>query len=717
MSSSQPSAPASRFPATRSLPDDTIEYRIYLDSIHSDFDSNSDDLNAQIQSLEALRTACMQHLHHVLHGFIWHREPFQLRVSVPPALPTQSVDDFEDANTADDNENPLQPKARRIKYRAAHCAHLFGRTCVGDNIEDEWFIVYCLLELTKFRNDISISARDSDGQFLLIETAESIPSWLAEDNARYRVWLRQGHMHIIPIPRTPAELMNIPSKLTPENALTFLRSPIAAAYTVAAAPIQQQLRSRLESHPIDTLAHNRLWRRCILPYSVALAIRRSPALISRAIETFYLRDPVCLRDAASLRRFKPALKYELPKPAAKPTSLISEIESKPPAVMYAPSDSQEMVACRIRFSRALYAMLTNQPYHAPKRYPMPPSDSNAELVSAAELGMKLTCAMEMLYQDAVRKRAVSRAENDATSVGSALDQDIARLCTNSNPHWVRYRDSLKQMGWFGDYIEGSAPYRVALRNAQVGYCKQNSKSDNRSDVDHNEQEWQTLQNSEAPQPDAAMLIDTILAPTETQACTYLAGFGYEHELICPTDLILETLACSDSDDFMHLTPEQLDQLLSYVFFSLFLNISFQSKFTYFCGLRQSDRSTAPASDPSTESLDSMLQGLKKFGAVQSDFRGAAVSDKTPASSSAAPAFSSQPAKHNQSDSEEELGESDEDDDELGLDVREMLKVLRADMDSMGSDASSMLQSMSGALPPAVQELLRRAQQLGSLIFI
>jgi hypothetical protein len=53
--------------------------------------------------------------------------------------------------------------------RPARCAHLFGRTCVGDNIEDEWFIVYLLQLLTRHRADVTVGVRDADGQFLLIE--------------------------------------------------------------------------------------------------------------------------------------------------------------------------------------------------------------------------------------------------------------------------------------------------------------------------------------------------------------------------------------------------------------------------------------------------------------------------------------------------------------------------------------------------------------------
>ena len=50
----------------------------------------------------------------------------------------------------------------------------------------------------------------------------------------------------------------------------------------------------------------------------------------------------------------------------------------------------------VRLSRCLHAQLAQQAFHPPKGYPpLPPPDSR--LHGAAALGMKLTCALEMLH--------------------------------------------------------------------------------------------------------------------------------------------------------------------------------------------------------------------------------------------------------------------------------------------------------------------------------
>lgn len=69
-------------------------------------------------------------------------------------------------------------------------AHLGGCTEFGDNLEDEWFIVYLLKHITHTFSELAASVQDNDGQFLLIEAAEYLPKWLDPDSSENRV---RGH--------------------------------------------------------------------------------------------------------------------------------------------------------------------------------------------------------------------------------------------------------------------------------------------------------------------------------------------------------------------------------------------------------------------------------------------------------------------------------------------------------------------------------------------
>ena len=62
-----------------------------------------------------------------------------------------------------------------------------GRTNYGDSVDDEWLIVYLLREISRRFPEAWIRIVDSDGEFLLIEAASALPSWLEPEIADNRV--------------------------------------------------------------------------------------------------------------------------------------------------------------------------------------------------------------------------------------------------------------------------------------------------------------------------------------------------------------------------------------------------------------------------------------------------------------------------------------------------------------------------------------------------
>jgi hypothetical protein len=64
---------------------------------------------------------------------------------------------------------------------------LTGRTNYGDSVEDEWLIVFILLEMSKKHTDLWIRVFDTDGEFLLIEAANMLPKWLKPEISENRV--------------------------------------------------------------------------------------------------------------------------------------------------------------------------------------------------------------------------------------------------------------------------------------------------------------------------------------------------------------------------------------------------------------------------------------------------------------------------------------------------------------------------------------------------
>ena len=102
---------------TASVEPDRARYQLF--GVLPDSRPDTADEASVAEALEACRAACMSHLEPHLDGYIWQRDPFQLEVVAASGA------------------------------RAASPAHLAGATAFGDNVEDEWFIVWLLVELTR----------------------------------------------------------------------------------------------------------------------------------------------------------------------------------------------------------------------------------------------------------------------------------------------------------------------------------------------------------------------------------------------------------------------------------------------------------------------------------------------------------------------------------------------------------------------------------------
>ncbi|KAL1481054.1 hypothetical protein MTO96_050510 [Rhipicephalus appendiculatus] len=211
--------------------------------------------------------------------------------------------------------------------------HLEGSTYFGDNVEDEWFVVYLLYELTKDDKDLVVKVEDTDGEFLLIEAADHLPKWLNPETSENRVYIYRNSLHI--------------------------RSPIAK--TKAAPAVQKSLAARLHDAPARHRAsHHRA--HCYLPAAAVALLQRDPALLGPAVGAFVSRDPLDLKALRAMRHFPP----------------------------------ETRVMAEVCFTRCLYAQLRQQRFAPDRRvgWNMPPP--HAPEFIAHDLGLKLACGLEIL---------------------------------------------------------------------------------------------------------------------------------------------------------------------------------------------------------------------------------------------------------------------------------------------------------------------------------
>lgn len=169
--------------------------------------------------------------------------------------------------------------------------------------------------------------KDTDGDFLLIEAANSLPKWVTPGNAENRVragpelsgretsltilvpaqqlWLYHGHLCLLPLTiQSPASSRphgglnafeddtTSAAYLSPTDALAALRS--TAPNTYRAPEIERDVWVRIDRYPRAMETHCQKVV-AYLPKEVAKALRTRPSLVQRAVEGFYVRDPAQLR--------------------------------------------------------------------------------------------------------------------------------------------------------------------------------------------------------------------------------------------------------------------------------------------------------------------------------------------------------------------------------------------------------------------------------------
>ncbi|XP_030498565.2 protein ecdysoneless homolog isoform X1 [Cannabis sativa] len=370
MATSPPPSSSILSQKTSRLPDDTVFYAIF-----PDFSLNPTAAATSLSSsLNSLHLKILQTISPFVSDYIWQHEPFTLSASPHPSSTCLCSD---------------------------HHSHLHGKLRYGDNLDDEWFTVFLLFEISRRFPDLSIRVWDTDGEFLLIEAAFHLPRWLNPDNSLNRVFVRRGDLHIVPKDRLPSPTL--------DDSLKFINH--SGDVSRAPEPVQTAVKNRISEYP-DRARLNTHKVRVLVPVSVAQVLKHEPCLISLAVEAFYDRDIDSMKYAAKMEKFLSKGKEE------------------------------ELVRVSVKMSRAMYAQLVQQTFQAPKCYPMP-SRSETSAYLEAELGMKIACGFEMMYQQRLREGSEGKGST-----------------------WEAFKESLEKSGYFEGHLPGSQEYRRLMHNAE-----------------------------------------------------------------------------------------------------------------------------------------------------------------------------------------------------------------------------------------------------------
>jgi hypothetical protein len=371
----------------RRLPENCVEYYLFI------LDGQL-EARKLLSALENVRKAATQLCARLTKDYVWQRDGLQLEVK---------------------NENGL--------------VYLRGTSCYGDAVEDEWLIVYLLRELTKSFENLWVRVFDSDGEFLLVEAANVLPSWLSPEIDSNRVWIHQGKLFIIPLEKG----LHDKRPLTLGDASAYLRTkPTSLVHSTF---IEAEAFYRLEKYPgqiEDSLHHSLI----TIPRKLAYILHEKPAAIAPAVEAFYLRDPVSMKSLLST----------------------SGTLNFPP---------QDLVTVSTKFSKVLFAQLKSQ------RFTEPPvwipvvnaaeksgtgAESSQKQLDRLHMGMKVTSGFEMLATNADTNdnriaREIGILLDDLKEDGDQVLPDDAAIrswegSTREDPeHWmdINYEDFEREL--------------------------------------------------------------------------------------------------------------------------------------------------------------------------------------------------------------------------------------------------------------------------------
>ncbi|XP_065778630.1 protein ecdysoneless homolog [Muntiacus reevesi] len=354
--------------------EDTVEYRLFL------IPDKRGDPEEHREILQKYIERIMTQFAPILVPYIWQNQPFNLK---------------------------YKPGKGDVP------AHIFGMTKFGDNIEDEWFIVYIVKQITKEFPELVARIEDNDGEFLLIEAADFLPKWLDPDNSANRVFFHQGELCIIPAPRKSGTVSWLPTTPpTISQSLSIISThpeKILASESVRAA-VNRRIRGYPEK--IKASLHQ---AHCFLPAGIAAVLKQHPRLVAAGVQAFYLRDPIDLRACRVFKTFLP----------------------------------ETRIMTSVTFTKCLYAQLVQQRFVPDRRsgYKLPPPCHPQ--YRAHELGMKLAHGFEILC-----------------SKCSPHFSDSKKSLVTTSPLWAGFLESLKKNDYFKGLLEGSVQYQERLEMAK-----------------------------------------------------------------------------------------------------------------------------------------------------------------------------------------------------------------------------------------------------------
>lgn len=342
---------------------------------------------------------CNKIVNNLTKDHLWHKDKFML---LPRTVASNKL-----VNSDEKNGNFLP--------------HLYGVSHFGENIEDEWLIVYLIKELTKQIPKLVAKLFDADGEFLLIEAAESLPSWVKPETSENRVYMFEGNVHLIES-ESPEEEESIDIN----EAIRSIRED--PKKTQANNEIQEAILKRIRGYP-DKIKENLHTSRVYIPVGVAAILKHKPSLISGVVHAFCNRDPIDMKTCRAMKYFPP----------------------------------ENRVYANVTFPKCLYAMMNYSKFLPDKRTGWNLPHSNSSEFKSHCMGVKIACGFEILVSQAKpsqdletdkawEKYLSSLKEKNYFNDNLEHSREYVNLLTKAKEYFINYRDSMYYSPLIGQEI-------------------------------------------------------------------------------------------------------------------------------------------------------------------------------------------------------------------------------------------------------------------------
>ncbi|XP_076755174.1 ecdysoneless cell cycle regulator [Xylocopa sonorina] len=358
--------------------------------------------------------------------YIWHSDSLTFHPRTKQALLLEKL--IENSVTID--EHNILP-------------HIYVRLCFDEDVGDEWFTVFLIFKLTQTFDGLIAKIIDSDGEFLLIEAANVLPTWAKPEACENHVFVYNGELHIV--------------REKHETLADLLDDVRERPYLFRASDkVQDVIRKRIDIYPME-IKKRQHKARVFLPEKAVSILRQEPRLVALAIRTICHSDPLERKVCRAMRYFPP----------------------------------EQRIMVNVKMTKCLYAMANHCRYTGDPRtgWNIPPITCSK--YNAHTLGIKVACGLEML---------VARANEERRKREKLSINDPERLKAKEDV-LNAYLTRLEVSGYFRNLLKGSKEYEKLLNAAKDYYLKHfnlcNCITDvNKSDAEKVLEAWENIQSND-----------------------------------------------------------------------------------------------------------------------------------------------------------------------------------------------------------------------------